>query len=93
MPPHADNDFVDLSGYTPNLDTIAELKQKLRLHHAALLPGAAWITDCPQLNDSRAAAADIGARVLQLSLVDLKEIEDAYAYFNGMSKAGCKGSE
>jgi hypothetical protein len=83
MAPHADDSFVDLSGYTPNLDSIAELKRKLRLHHAVSLPGAAWVTDCPQLNGSHGAAADIETRVLQLSLADLKEIEDAYAYFNG----------
>ncbi|KAF2279313.1 Clavaminate synthase-like protein [Westerdykella ornata] len=79
MAPHAD-DSLDGSGYTPSAKSIAELKRKLHLHHAASLPGAAWITDCPQMNDSQ--AANLESKTLQLSLDDLKEIEDAYAYFD-----------
>lgn len=86
MAPHADDSFIDQSGYTPSSDSIAELKRKLRLHHAKTLPGAAWITDCPSLNGSQSVPDNIAARTLQLSLVDLKEIEDAYSYFNGKTQ-------
>lgn len=83
MASHADEGFVDSSGYTPSLEDIAELRRKLHLHHTTFLPGAAWIADCPPLCDSAAAVGDAAACVLRLSLDDLKEIEDAFAYFSG----------
>lgn len=81
MAPHADDTFVDTSGYTPATNEIAELKRALRLHHASSIRGVAWVNDCPRLSDG--SVTDLAKNTLQLSLADLKEIEDAYSHFQG----------
>ncbi|KAF2183194.1 Clavaminate synthase-like protein [Zopfia rhizophila CBS 207.26] len=82
MAPHAETQFIDSSGYTPSTDVITELKRKLRLHHPASVPGASWISKGSQTIDSRDTDTDGEASILQLSLSDLKEIEDAFLFFN-----------
>lgn len=84
MAPHAEDTFVDTSGYTPSLNRIAELRRELRLQHAVSLPRAAWVTDGPMLVDSHDRISGVEHRILQLSLDDLREIEDAVNYFNCM---------
>ncbi|PVH93454.1 Clavaminate synthase-like protein [Periconia macrospinosa] len=73
----ADEPFVDSSGYTPSFDKIAELKKKLRISHAHSLPKASWVD--PELQPQN--ARDGVCPVLQLSLQDLRELEEAYTIF------------
>lgn len=77
----ADEPFVDCSGYTPSLDKIAELKKKLHISHAQSLRGASWVDSELHLENAREGACP----VLQLSLQDLRELEEAYSIFE------CKG--
>ncbi|CAI6330977.1 unnamed protein product [Periconia digitata] len=73
--------FSDSSGYTPSAEKIAELKQKLRVGHAQSLPGASWVDLGPQPANPRNAVSTETHPVLQLSLQDLREIEEAYSVF------------
>ena len=81
MAPGAQTLFIDPSGYTPSSDIIKELKWNLRLSHATYIPNASWVSQGPQIIDSLDQMIDGESSVLQLSLSDLKEIEDAFTKF------------
>lgn len=85
MAPHAEEPFDDSSGYTPSLDKIAELKQKLRICHARSLPNASWVTPEVRPKNSQDRVYVQEHPILQLSLEDLRELEDAFSFFD------CKG--
>jgi hypothetical protein len=74
--------LVDLSGYTPSLETISELERKLRSCHAHLLPDSFWAAPEARLLDSHATIPEKECPVLRLSLADLQEIEDAFNFFS-----------
>ncbi|KAF2810688.1 Clavaminate synthase-like protein [Mytilinidion resinicola] len=82
MAPHAEEPFLDLSGYTPSSETIAELKRKLRICHARSFPTASWVTPETHLVDSHEIVRAEEYPILQLSLEDLRELEDAFSFFN-----------
>jgi hypothetical protein len=87
MAPHADVPIVDDSGYMPTESAVVVLRKALRLNHPqAEMPGGRWISEGPQTIDSheRQDEAESGRHILQLSLSDLQELEDATREFEGM---------
>lgn len=78
---HTEEPFFDSSGYTPSFDKIAELKRKLRICHSQCLSEASWVESDlqPPNRQDRVCAGE--HPVLQLSLHDLREIEEAYSFF------------
>jgi hypothetical protein len=82
-----DSTFVDKSYYTPSIDNLKALQTALRLSHSiSNLPSKSWITSGPQSIDSHDREGIPSACVLQLSLGDLQEIEDAVVHFEGFYK-------
>jgi len=92
MAPHADVKFEDTSGYTPNDNSVTALKAALRLSHPTSLSSKSWISEGCQSIDSHDRDDISSDCVLQLSLRDLQEIEDAVAYFEGLCSFQCWGS-
>ena len=87
MAPLIELPVVDTSGYMPTDSAIAALKIALRLNHPqAGTPGGRWISDDAEIVDShdRLNEAEAGDHILQLSLSDLQELEDAILHFEGM---------
>jgi len=84
MAPHADDTIVDTSGYMPSDDTVRELKKSLRLHHTQSITKNSWISGGPQTIDSHDRDGEYEACILQLSLNELQEIEDAVNFFEGL---------
>jgi hypothetical protein len=81
---------IDLNGrywesptYTPSPDAIQLLKQQLRTNYPSKGPGQRWITPGAQTIDSLDRDEDVDPAVLQLTLQDLQEIEDAATHFQG----------
>ena len=88
MAPHAEIPIRDDSGYMPTESAVATLKKALRLNHPQIdTPGGRWISEEPQIIDShdRPDEAEAGPHILQLSLTDLQELEDAIRHFEGMA--------
>jgi hypothetical protein len=85
MAPHAEIPIIDTSGYMPSADSVKELKEALHLHHTRLVTGNSWISEGPQTIDSHDRDGEYEACILQLSLNDLQEIENAVNFFNGDS--------
>jgi hypothetical protein len=86
MAPLIELPVLDTSGYMPTDSSIAELKIALRLNHPqADTSGGRWISDEAEIIDShdRQDEADAGDHILQLSLSDLQELEDAIQHFEG----------
>jgi hypothetical protein len=84
MAPHAEDPIIDTSGYMPTPSTILALRKALRLHHPLVdTPGGRWISEEQQNIDShdRNESEDHKEHILQLTLTDLQEIEDAIAHF------------
>ncbi|KAF2473831.1 Clavaminate synthase-like protein [Lindgomyces ingoldianus] len=80
MAPHAETSLFDTSGYSPPENVISELKKSLRLFNSSA--GAVkWISEGPQIVDSHDRESDEHDFVLQLSLDDIQEIEDAFISF------------
>jgi hypothetical protein len=73
--------FLDLSGYTPSLDDINELKRKLYIGHARCLPKPVWADTGTDTMHSRKRDGPDEHPTLQLSLDDLCELEDAFSHF------------
>jgi hypothetical protein len=84
MAPHVDDTIVDTSGYMPSDDTVRELKKSLRLHHTQSITKNSWISGGPQTIDSHDRDGEYEACILQLSLNELQEIEDAVNFFEGL---------
>ncbi|KAF2102644.1 Clavaminate synthase-like protein [Rhizodiscina lignyota] len=83
MAPHAEGPFGDTSGYTPSADSIRELRAALRLHHRQVVSEKTWLTEGAQSIDSHDREEKREPWILQLSLDDLNEIEDAVQHFEG----------
>ena len=86
MAPHAEEPIVDSTGYMPAPSAVLALKEALRLHHPlGNTPGGRWISEEKQSIDShdRIDFEEEKDHILQLSLADLQEIEDAVAHFEG----------
>lgn len=81
MAPHANDS--DTSGYTPSIDSIEELRRKLELSGYISGTKQSWITREPRTIDSHDREEDYKPWVLQLSLGDIQEIDDAFVYFEG----------
>jgi hypothetical protein len=82
MAPKTGDTSLDLSGYTPSLDDINELKRKLRIGHARSLPNPAWVDTETDTMQSHERDGPGEHPTLQLSLDDLRELEDAFVHFN-----------
>lgn len=79
------------SSYTPSMASIDALKKQLRLaHQQNQLVSAAWDINSPQPIDSHDRAEEVGDWVIQLSLKELQEIEDAVVHFESQSPAGSR---
>jgi hypothetical protein len=79
---HVNEEFLDLSGYTPSSDDITELKRKLRNGHAYSLPNAVWADTESDFMLSHKQSHRDEHPTLQLSLDDLRELEEAFDHFN-----------
>ncbi|CAN9274571.1 unnamed protein product [Alternaria alternata] len=76
------DEFLDTSGYTPSSSDITELKEKLRSGHARSLPSAIWAETEDSLTHTHNEGRSDEHPTLQLSLDDLRELEQAFDYFN-----------
>jgi hypothetical protein len=85
MAPHAGDTESPwtTSSYTPSAASIDRLKKQLRLNQASLGQSKTWVTDGPQAVDSLDSVEAAQDSVLQLTLEELQEIEDAAATFDG----------
>ena len=79
---YTDEEFLDTSGYTPSPSDITELKEKLRSGHARSLPSAIWAETEESLTHTHNERRSDEHPTLQLSLDDLRELEQAFDYFN-----------
>ena len=79
---YTDEEFLDTSGYTPSPSDITELKEKLRSGHARSLPSAIWAETEDSLTHTHNEGRSDEHPTLQLSLDDLRELEQAFDYFN-----------
>jgi hypothetical protein len=82
MASRIDEAFLDLSGYTPSSDDISDLKRKLRSGHTLSLPNALWADTESDLMLSHKQGHPDEHPTLQLSLDDLRELEEAFNHFN-----------
>ncbi|KAH8891759.1 Clavaminate synthase-like protein [Thozetella sp. PMI_491] len=74
----------EANSYTPSTASIQALKRALRLNHPPGPAGApSWVSPGPRAIDSHDRDEIADRSVLQLTLSDLLEIEEAVAYFNG----------
>jgi hypothetical protein len=80
MAPHAEETFIDTSGYTPISDDIRELKALLKLDH----PISNKVTNGARCIDSHDRDEFPRDWILQLSLNHLQEIENAIAVFESL---------
>lgn len=81
MAPHYEDPLLDDSGYLPTMEAIEEVKKALRVHLEHSKSQRSWITAGPQTIDSHDRQEPGDASILQLSLQDLEEIENAVNHF------------
>jgi hypothetical protein len=75
----------EANSYTPSTASIQALKRALRLNHPPGPAGArSWVSPGPRAIDSHDRDEIADRSVLQLTLSDLQEIEEAVSYFNGL---------
>jgi hypothetical protein len=86
MAPHsvADEPLWETPTYTPSKASIQALKRELRLSHNACINGGSWISQGSQQIDSHDRDEASDPAILQLTLDDIQELEDAVDHFNGV---------
>lgn len=86
MAPNADQTnqhFWESSSYSPASESIKALKEQLRLCHVASGVEPSWITPGAQIVDSLDRDDNADSAILQVTLAELQEIEEAVAHFHG----------
>ncbi len=86
MAPHSlsSESVWETSTYTPSSASIQALKRELRLCQPRFGGSPCWAAQGPRAVDSHDRHEPADESVLQLTLNDLQEIEDAAAFFDGV---------
>lgn len=85
MAPHAEDTQPDTSGYAPERGSIRELRAALRYCHKISVPKSTWLSQQPLVHDvgSDRPKDQHDSCVVQLSLSELTEVEQAVEHFMG----------